>query len=105
MCNALRVPPRRSSRLTCYSPNASCARVVRFSFHRFGVEKGTLMQTHAWTRIGEVLGHVNHHIETRSSSRQAAGPTARFTISIGRDMGVPDHEVAHELGQRLGWPV
>jgi cytidylate kinase len=43
------------------------------------------------------LGNVTHHEE-------AQRPPA-FTIAVGREAGVPDAEIAHEVGRRLGWPV
>lgn len=63
------------------------------------------MQTQALTRIGEVLDHVNHHFETRVSASRASAPATHYTIAITREMGVPDHEIAGELGRRLSWQV
>jgi cytidylate kinase len=55
-------------------------------------------------RLSGALEHALTHFYQHRDSSEAA-PTPEPTIALSREAGVPDSEIAHEVGQRLGWPV
>ena len=58
-------------------------------------------------RHAEVLEHVlGYRSEEERKRRDPAAPALEhFTITLARQAGTPAAEVAHAVGERLGWPV
>lgn len=56
----------------------------------------------------EALERALHHWEAGSGPSPAAGypsPHSAFTIALSREAGARGAEVAHAVGEQLGWPV